>query len=280
VLPEGAHALIRLALQEDIGSGDHTTLSCVPPAAKGSAKLLVKDEGVLAGVEMAEAVCDAVDPRLHRRMLLQDGANIRPGDVAFTLNGPARSILMVERILLNFMQRMSGIATLTRRYVDAVNGTGCRVLDTRKTTPALRSIEKWAVRIGGGMNHRQGLFDMMLIKDNHLDFAGGVAQAIHAANAYKEAHGLNMAIEIECRDLKELELVMAHGGVDRVMLDNFSLEDLRHAVRRVGKRYETEASGGITLDTARAVAQTGVDFISVGAITHSARSLDLSLKAM
>lgn len=280
MLPEGVHALVRLALQEDIGSGDHTTLSCIPADAKGSARLLVKEDGVLAGVEVAQLVIGAVDEKLHCRVLLTDGARVKKDDVAFTVNGPARSILLAERVLLNFMQRMSGIATLTRRFVDAIEGTGAHVLDTRKTTPGLRMLEKWAVRIGGGENHRFGLYDRVLIKDNHVDFAGGIPQAIEAANNYLEAHRMDLPIEIETRSLKELETVLSIGRVHRIMLDNFSPADLRTAVQRVNHRFETEASGGITLENVRSYAVSGVDFISVGALTHSARALDLSLKAM
>ena len=279
-LPEGTHTLIRLALEEDIGTGDQTTLACIPAESRGAARLLVKQEGVLAGLELAEAICEVVDPGMHRRMLMQDGANVVPGDIAFTVTGPARSILIAERVLLNFMQHMSGIATLTRKYVNAVEGTGCRVLDTRKTTPGLRAIEKWAVRIGGGHNHRFGLYDMVLIKDNHIDMAGGVANAIRAVQTHLEANKISLPVEIECRNMKELEEVMLVDHVQRVMFDNFSLEDLRRAVLRVGGKYETEASGGINLDTAAAIARSGVNFISVGAITHSAPGLDLSLKAM
>lgn len=280
MLPDSVHVLIRQALEEDIGAGDHTTLSCIPENARGAARLLVKQDGVLAGVEVAEAVMDAVDQRLHRRVLLTDGARVNAGDVAFTVTGPARAILMAERVLLNFMQRMSGIATLTRAYVDAIDGTGCRVLDTRKTTPCMRALEKMAVRMGGGHNHRHGLYDMVMIKDNHVDLAGGIPQAINAAGTYLKEHGLSVPIEIETRGLRELEEVLAHGGVQRIMFDNYSVDDMRIAVKRVNGRFETEASGGITLATARSFAATGVDFISVGALTHSAPALDLSLKAM
>lgn len=280
MLPDSVHALVRQALEEDIGSGDHTTLSCIPEKTRGAARLLVKQDGVLAGVEVAALVLAAVDEKLHRRELLQDGARVKAGDVAFTVTGPARSILMAERVLLNFMQRMSGIATLTRAFVDAVDGTGCRVLDTRKTTPGLRVLEKMAVVFGGGHNHRHGLFDMVMIKDNHVDMAGGIPQAIDAANRYLNDRGLALPIEIETRNLKELEQVLVHGGVQRVMLDNYPPADLRTAVQRVNRRFETEASGGITLANVREYAATGVDFVSVGALTHSARALDLSLKAM
>jgi len=280
VLPPGTDDIVRRALLEDIGEGDHTTLSTIPASARGAARLLVKQDGVLAGVELAEAICQHYDPALRLRTLIQDGAAVMSGDVAFTLTGPARSILIVERTVLNFMQRMSGIATLTRRFVEAVDGTGCRVLDTRKTTPTLRAIEKWAVRIGGGHNHRHGLYDMVMIKDNHADFAGGIAQAVLGAQRYLGENGLALPIEVETRDLGEVKLALSVPGIQRIMLDNFRIEDLRVAVRLIGDACETEASGGITLTTARAVAGTGVDFLSVGALTHSAGSLDLSLKAM
>jgi nicotinate-nucleotide pyrophosphorylase (carboxylating) len=279
VLPPGAEELIDRALAEDIGTGDHTTLATIPEGAKGSARLLVKQAGVLAGMELAEAIALRFDQKLQVRPYLMDGALVAPGDVAFHINGPERSILMVERVLLNFMQRLSGIATLTRKFVDAVEGTRCTILDTRKTTPTLRAMEKWAVRIGGGGNHRHGLYDMILIKDNHHDMAGGIVHAIEAARAYLSRTGLSLPIEVEVRGLDELELVLRSGGVQRVMLDNFSPMVLRKAVELVSRRFETEASGGITLDAVRAFAETGVDFISVGALTHSAPSLDLSLKA-
>lgn len=280
MIPLGVGELIDQAIAEDVGEGDHTSLAILPKAAHGAAHLLVKADGVLAGVEMARAICNRVDKQLNLRPLLMDGAMVSPGDVAFTLNGSSRSILLAERVLLNFMQRMSGIATLTRAFVDAVEGTGCRVLDTRKTTPCLRQVEKWAVRIGGGTNHRMGLYDMMMIKDNHADFAGGIDHAIKRAIAYQAEKGLNIPIEVEVRNLKELAKVLDTGGIQRIMLDNFPLDDLRAAVKRIGGRFPTEASGGITLKTARSYAATGVDFISVGALTHSAVCLDLSLKAM
>jgi nicotinate-nucleotide pyrophosphorylase (carboxylating) len=280
VLPTGTDALIDLALREDIGDGDHTTLSTIPPDARGAARLLVKDQGVLAGVELAQAIAHRFDPDLHFKLFLQDGAAISKGDVAFTIMGSSRSILIVERLMLNFMQRMSGIATLTHRFVQAIEGTGCRILDTRKTTPGLRAIEKWAVRIGGGHNHRHGLYDMVMIKDNHVDMAGGIPQAIAAARAYQVQHGMDLPIEVETRSMSEVEQVLATGGVQRIMLDNFTPEQLRTAVQRIAGRFETEASGGITLETVRAYAETGVDFVSVGALTHSVPSLDLSLKAL
>ena len=281
MLPEGTLGLVQRALVEDIQEGDHTALATIPANARGSARLLVKQDGVIAGIELAQAICQHFDPALHMRTLLQDGATVRSGDVAFTLNGPARSLVTVERTLLNFMQRMSGIATLTRRFVDAVEGTGCRVLDTRKTTPTLRAIEKWAVRIGGGTNHRFGLYDMVMIKDNHTDLAGGIAQAVIAAQHYLATNDLqHIPIEVETRNMKEVEAALAVPGVHRIMLDNFTLPDLRTAVQRIGRACATEASGGITLQNVRAHAETGVDFVSVGAITHSAGSLDMSLKAM
>jgi nicotinate-nucleotide pyrophosphorylase (carboxylating) len=280
MLPPGTQEIIDSAFREDIGSGDHTSLATVPGDAKGAAHLLVKAPGILAGIELAQAICSRIDEGLHLRPLLQDGARVAPGDVAFTLNGGSRSILLVERVILNFMQRMSGIATLTRAFVDAIEGTGCRVLDTRKTTPGLRVIEKWAVRIGGGNNHRMGLHDMMMIKDNHADFAGGIPQAILRAQAYQRERGMNIPIEVETRNLIEVGQVLSAGGVQRIMLDNFSTATLREAVQLINGRFETEASGGITLETARSCAECGVDFISVGALTHSAGSLDMSLKAM
>jgi nicotinate-nucleotide pyrophosphorylase (carboxylating) len=280
VLPEGTEDLIDRALREDLGDGDHTTLATIPADARNGARLLVKDDGVLAGMDLARAIAARFDEELELKFYLQDGAAVASGDVAFTMVGPARSILTVERLILNFMQRMSGIATLTRRFVEAVSGTGCHVLDTRKTTPGLRAIEKWAVRIGGGHNHRHGLYDMIMIKDNHVDMAGGIPQAIMAARAYLERNAMDLPIEVETRDLREVELVLQTGGVQRIMLDNFDPELLRKAVKLIDGHYETEASGGITLATARAVAETGVDMISVGQLTHGAPSLDLSLKAL
>lgn len=279
MLPPGTDDLISRALAEDIGAGDHTTLATIPEDAKGSARLLVKQAGILAGMELASAIAHHFDPRLQMRPYLMDGAQVSPGDVAFHLIGPQRSILTVERVLLNFMQRLSGIATLTRRYVDAVEGTGCTILDTRKTTPGLRALEKWAVQLGGGHNHRHGLYDMIMIKDNHHDMLGGIPQAIAAVRAYLDRKQLDLQIEVEVRGLDELELVLRTGGVHRVMLDNFSPAVLKKAVGLISGRFETEASGGITLETVRAYAETGVDYISVGALTHSAPSLDLSLKA-
>ena len=280
MLPEGTEDLIRRALLEDVGSGDHTSLSTIPAGSRGAARLLVKQDGVLAGVELAEAICAHFDPALRLRVLIQDGAAVKVGDVPFTITGPARSILTVERTVLNFMQRMSGTATLTRRFVEALDGTGCRVLDTRKTTPVLRAIEKWAVRIGGGHNHRHGLYDMVMIKDNHVDLAGGIPEAVRAAQRYLSDNALKLAIEVETRNLQEVRIALSANGVHRIMLDNFGFDDLRKAVRLINRACETEASGGITLANARQFAECGVDFISVGALTHSAGSLDLSRKAM
>jgi nicotinate-nucleotide pyrophosphorylase (carboxylating) len=280
VVNENIDALIELALAEDLGDGDHTTLATIPADTAGAARLLVKQPGVLAGVELAQAVMRRVDPALNVKVFIQDGAQVVPGDVAFTVMGASRSILIAERTVLNFMQRMSGIATLTRRFVQAMEGTRCRVLDTRKTTPGLRHVEKWAVRIGGGLNHRMGLYDMVMIKDNHADMAGGISRAIAAVKAYQHQLGRELPIEVEVRNMKELEEVLITGGVDRIMLDNFGLDDLRLAVKRVRRRMATEASGGITLENAHDYAATGVDYISVGALTHSVGSLDLSLKAM
>ena len=280
MLPEGTDDLVRRALLEDVGDGDHTSLSTIPSGSRGAARLLVKQDGVLAGVELAEAICAHYDPTLRLRILIQDGAAVKNGDVAFTITGPARSILTVERTVLNFMQRMSGTATLTRRFVEALDGTGCRVLDTRKTTPVLRAIEKWAVRIAGGHNHRFGLYDMVMIKDNHVDFAGGIPEAVRASQRYLSDNGLKLPIEVETRNLNEVRLALSVNGVQRIMLDNFGPDDLRKAVQIINNACETEASGGITLANARQYAESGVDFISVGALTHSAGSLDLSLKAM
>lgn len=280
MLPEGTLAIIQQALTEDIGTGDHTALSTVPASARGSARLLVKQDGVLAGVELAEAICAHFDPGLKLRVLIQDGASVKKGDVAFTMSGPARSILTAERTVLNFMQRMSGIATLTHRFVEALEGTGCKVLDTRKTTPTLRALEKWAVRIGGGTNHRFGLYDMVMIKDNHSDLSGGIPKAIDAAKRYLADNALDLPIEVETRNLDEVRQALSVPGVHRIMLDNFGLDELRAAVKFINGAVPTEASGGITLQNARQYAGCGVDYISVGALTHSAGSLDLSLKAM
>jgi len=272
--------LIQLALAEDIGDGDHTTLSCIPETAKGKVQLLVKENGILAGVAVAGQIFHTFDPELVVTVFISDGAEVKVGDIAFTVEGKVQSLLQTERLALNVMQRMSGIATTTRRYVKLLEGTHARVLDTRKTTPGMRMLEKEAVRIGGGMNHRIGLFDMILLKDNHIDFAGGIENAITRAKEYLWKQGKNIPIEIEVRDFNELNQVLSVGGIDRIMLDNFSVEDTRKAVGIVAGKYEIESSGGITCDTIRAYAETGVDFISVGALTHSVKSLDLSLKSI
>lgn len=274
------HQFINNALSEDVGDGDHTSLSTIPADATGKAKLLVKDEGILAGVELAAEIFHVVDPNLKLNVFLQDGTPVKYNDVAFEVEGNSRSILTAERLVLNCMQRMSGIATKTRQIVDLLKGTNTKVLDTRKTTPGLRYLEKWAVRIGGGVNHRFGLYDMILIKDNHVDYAGGIRQAIESANQYLTDNGKKLAIEIEVRNLDELEQVLQTGRVNRILLDNFNFDDLRQAVGIIQGRYITEASGGITIDNIREYADCGVDYISVGALTHSVKSLDLSLKAV
>ena len=271
--------LIDLSFAEDIGDGDHTTLCCIPEEAMGSSKLLIKEEGILAGVETAKEVFRRFDPSLKVEVLMGDGSKIKPGDIAMIVSGKIRSLLQTERLMLNIMQRMSGIATMTSRYVEKIEGTGARILDTRKTTPGMRILEKQAVRIGGGFNHRIGLFDMILLKDNHVDFAGGIANAIDRCHNYLTNKGLNLKIEIEVRNFDELGQVMDHGGVDRIMLDNFSVGDTKKAVEIVGDRYETESSGGITMETIRSYAECGVDFISIGALTHSVKGLDMSFKA-
>lgn len=271
--------LIDLAFAEDIGDGDHTTLCCIPEDAMGKSHLLVKEEGILAGVEMAKKVFARFDPTMKVTVYLQDGSHVKPGDIAFLVEGKVRSLLQTERLMLNIMQRMSGIATMTNKYVEQIKGTGAHVLDTRKTTPGLRMIEKQAVKIGGGMNHRIGLFDMILLKDNHVDFAGGIANAINRCHKYLDNKNLKLKIEIEVRNFDELQQVLDCGGVDRIMLDNFSPEDTKKAVEIIAHRYEVESSGGITFDTIRNYAEQGVDFISVGALTHSVKGLNMSFKA-
>ena len=271
--------LIDLAFAEDIGDGDHTTLCCIPEDAEGRSHLLIKEEGILAGVEVAKKVFARFDPTMQVEVLMGDGSKVKPGDIAMVVTGKVRSLLQTERLMLNIMQRMSGIATMTNRYVERLQGTGTRVLDTRKTTPVLRMLEKQAVKIGGGTNHRIGLFDMILLKDNHVDFAGGITKAIDRCHAYLEEKGLKLKIEIEVRNFDELNEVLNHGGVDRIMLDNFSVADTGKAVKLIDHRYETESSGGITFDTIRDYALQGVDFVSVGALTHSVKGLDMSFKA-
>lgn len=272
--------LIKLAFKEDIGDGDHTTLSTIPASATGKVQLIIKEEGVLAGVEVARHIFHTFDPELKITTFIKDGAEVNYGDIAFTVEGKTQSLLQTERLVLNVMQRMSGIATTSRKYVNKLAGTKTRILDTRKTTPGMRMIEKEAVKIGGGTNHRIGLFDMILLKDNHVDFAGGIEKAISRAKEYLNEKGKQLPIEIEVRNFDELNQVLAIGGVDRIMLDNFNVENTRKAVELVNGKYEIESSGGITFDTIREYAETGVDFISVGALTHSVKSLDMSLKAI
>ena len=271
--------LIELAFAEDIGDGDHTTLCCIPDDAMGKSHLLIKENGILAGVEMAKKVFAKFDPTLTVEVLINDGTPVKVGDIAMIVSGKTRSLLQTERLMLNIMQRMSGIATMTNKYVKLLEGTKTHVLDTRKTTPGLRMLEKQAVKIGGGMNHRIGLFDMILLKDNHVDFAGGIENAIDRCHAYLKEKGLDLKIEIEVRNFDELQRVLNHGGVDRIMFDNFSVPDTKKAVDLVAGRMETESSGGITFDTIRGYAEQGVDFISVGALTHSVKGLDMSFKA-
>ena len=271
--------LIDLAFAEDIGDGDHTTLSCIPPTAQGRSKLLIKEPGILAGIEIAKEVFRRFDPELKVEVFINDGAEVKPGDVPMIVSGKVQSLLQTERLMLNILQRMSGIATMTHRYAQQLQGTHTRVLDTRKTTPGMRILEKMAVKIGGGVNHRIGLFDMILLKDNHVDFAGGIDKAILRAKEYCREKGKDLKIEIEVRNLDEPQQVLDLGGVDRIMFDNFTPELTRKAVQMVAGRYETESSGGITFDTLREYAECGVDYISVGALTHSVKGLDMSFKA-
>ena len=268
--------LIDLAFAEDIGDGDHTTLCCIPEDAMGKSHLLIKEDGILAGVEVAKKVFDRFDNTMKVEVLIGDGAEVKKGDIAMVVTGKVRSLLQTERLMLNIMQRMSGIATMTHKYVEKLKGTKTHVLDTRKTTPGMRMLEKQAVKIGGGMNHRIGLFDMILLKDNHVDFAGGITNAIDRCHAYLKEKNLDLKIELEVRNFDELNQVLTHGGVNRIMLDNFSVADTKKAVELIGGRYETESSGGITFDTIRDYAECGVDFISVGALTHSVKGLDMS----
>lgn len=267
-------------LTEDIGDGDHTTLCCIPADAIGRSRLIVKDTGIIAGIEVAKKVFEIFDRELRITQYMHDGDEVKPKDIAFEVEGKVRSLLQTERLMLNIMQRMSGIATRTREYVKLLEGTRTRILDTRKTTPGLRMLEKEAVLIGGGCNHRIGLYDMILLKDNHIDFAGGISQAIDRANKYLKDNNKNLKIEIEVRNFDELNEVLASGNVNRIMLDNFSVADTRKAVEIIGGRFETESSGGITETTIREYALAGVDYISVGALTHSIKSLDMSFKAI
>lgn len=270
---------IRNALAEDIGAGDHSSLACIPENAQRKARLLVKEKGILAGVNMAVEIFRLADPELHVELMIADGTRVKPGDIAFTVEGKARSILSTERLVLNVMQRMSGIASVTREVVDAISHTKARVLDTRKTTPGLRYLEKMAVRIGGGVNHRFGLYDMIMLKDNHIDYAGGIPQAMERVRNYLQENNLRIPVEIEARNMDEVRMALDQEGVTRIMLDNFDPPELKVAVDFINRRVETEASGGITPDRVGAYAETGVDFISMGALTHSVKSLDLSLKA-
>lgn len=265
---------------EDLGDGDHSSLACIPWEAVGKAKLLIKEEGILAGVKVAMEAFSVIDKDLVLEILIDDGSKISPGDIAFYISGRQQSILKSERLVLNIMQRMSGIATSTNQYVTLVKGLNTKILDTRKTSPGLRFLEKEAVRIGGGMNHRMGLFDMIMLKDNHIVYAGGIEKAIRNTREYLKKNNRKLKIEIEARNLDDVAVILSVGGVNRIMLDNFSIEDTKTAVKQIGGRYETESSGGITLETVRAYAECGVDFISVGALTHHIRSLDMSLKAV
>ena len=271
--------LIDLAFAEDIGDGDHTTLCCIPEDAMGKSHLLIKEDGILAGVEVAKRVFAKFDPTMQVEVLINDGTPVKKGDIAMVVTAKVRSLLQTERLMLNIMQRMSGIATMTNKYVERLKGTKTHVLDTRKTTPGLRMLEKQAVKIGGSMNHRIGLFDMILLKDNHVDFCGGITNAITRCHEYLKEKGLDLKIEIEVRNFDELAEAMNCGGINRIMLDNFSVADTKKAVDIVGGKFETESSGGITFDTIRDYAECGVDFISVGALTHSVKGLDMSFKA-
>ena len=271
--------LLELSFLEDVGDGDHTTLSTIPADAMGRSRLIIKEDGILSGVEMAEKVLHKVDPSIKMEVFIKDGAEVKKGDIAFVAEGPVRSLLIAERTMPNIMQRMSGVATMTRRYQDELRGLHTRVLDTRKTTPGMRMLEKEAVKTGGGTNHRIGLFDMILIKDNHIDFAGGIEKAISRAQDYCKKNGKDLKIEVEVRSLDDIKRVLEHGGVDRIMFDNFTPELTKEAVALVDGRAETESSGGITLENLRQYGEAGVDFISVGALTHSVKGLDMSFKA-
>ncbi|MDA3892280.1 MAG: carboxylating nicotinate-nucleotide diphosphorylase [Salinivirgaceae bacterium] len=271
---------VKLALHEDVGDGDHTSLSCIPETQMGKAQLLVKQDGILAGLEIAKMVYQEFDPSMKIKTFKEDGAPIKVGDIIFEIEGKETAILQTERLVLNFLQRMSGIATQTNEYVQLLDGLATKILDTRKTTPGMRLFEKMAVKLGGGENHRMGLYDMIMIKDNHIDFAGGISQAISRTKEYLKAKNKNLRIEVEARSFSEIKEIMGVGGIDRIMIDNFSVEDTKKAIELIGGKYETESSGGITKNTLRAYAECGVDYISVGALTHQIKSLDLSLKAI
>jgi nicotinate-nucleotide pyrophosphorylase (carboxylating) len=270
---------IHLAFAEDVRDGDHSSLACIPQEKIGRAHLLVKDQGIIAGVQLAEWIFDSIDPTLKVKTLLKDGAKVAQGDIVFTVEGCPISILTAERLVLNCMQRMSAIATKTNEYVALVKGTKTTILDTRKTTPGIRILEKWAVKIGGGSNHRFGLYDMIMLKDNHIDYAGGITKAIEKTHTYLKEKNLNLKIEVEARDLNEVKEIMSVGGVNRIMLDNFTPAETIIALQLINGTFETESSGGITDQTIRSYAECGVDFISVGALTHSVYNMDLSLKA-
>jgi len=271
--------LVATAITEDIGDGDHTSLACIPQNATGNAKLIIKQKGILAGVEVAEKIFSIIDPSIIFSPFIKDGAAVEHGDIAFHVSGHVQSILKSERLVLNIMQRMSGIATQTREYVDMLAGLKTKILDTRKTSPCLRFLEKEAVRIGGGVNHRMGLYDMIMLKDNHIDYVGGIEKAISLANNYLRRNNLKLKIEIEARSIDNVKTIIETGGIDIIMLDNFTIADLKFAVNLINGKYETEASGGITIETIRNYAECGVDFISVGALTHHVKSMDMSLKA-
>ena len=271
---------IELALAEDVGDGDHSSLACVPNNVSGKAQMLIKEGGILAGVEIGVSIFKKVDTKLLVTVLLSDGTSVKQNDIAMTVEGSRQSILKAERLVLNVMQRMSGIATYTNKIVQLIDGTKTKVLDTRKTTPLLRTLEKQAVKIGGGENHRFGLYDMIMLKDNHIDYAGGIKAAVTKTKEYLNSTGRDLKIEVEARDLNEVKEILAIGGIDRIMLDNFNYSDTKTAVEIIGNTCETESSGGITIDTIRAYAECGVDYISVGALTHSIKSLDISLKAI
>ena len=272
--------IILRSLSEDLGDGDHSSLACIPVEATGKARLLIKEKGILAGLRVAEIVFSIIDIDLKFDAHLNDGSSVMPGDIAFYVQGRQQSILKAERLVLNIMQRMSGIATSTNEYVSKLEGLGTRILDTRKTSPGLRILEKEAVRIGGGMNHRMGLFDMIMLKDNHIDYAGGIEKAIRKTKQYQKKNGLNLKVEIEARTLDDVRTILNVGDIDRIMLDNFTINDTFTAVKEIAGRYETESSGGITLASIRSYAECRVDFISVGALTHHIKGLDMSLKAI
>jgi len=280
MIQEAIHDLIDRALTEDVGDGDHSSLSCIPPEATGKARLIIKEACIIAGLEISAYVFNRVDKRIKISDSLVDGTSVRPGDTGFFAEGPVQGLLKSERLVLNIIQRMSGIATSTRRYVDAISGCKAKILDTRKTTPGFRVIEKEAVRIGGGHNHRMGLFDMIMLKDNHVDYAGGIEKAIRKANTYLKSAGKNLPVVIEVRSMDELKQVLKTGMVTRIMLDNFGISETKKAVELVNGRYKIESSGGITIDTVRDYAECGVDYISVGALTHHIKSIDISLKAL